>query len=123
MVLWACILNDKYWSLYLGRPTAIKTSDIAPSCLSREFSPSICTPTGHLKPPATRVYEALLRLMELVGPLSDFDIKRPARTTEAYFKTAAIGQELSNWYETLPADLLYNSENIDAMPPPFFLLQ
>jgi hypothetical protein len=124
MVLWACIFYDKYWSLYLGRPSSIKTADIAPSCLSQDFGPLIsCGPSGKEKRPATVVYEALLRLMDLVGPLCNFDTKRTANTTEEYFKIAAVDRELNNFYNSLPEELHCTPQNVQAMPWSLSLLQ
>lgn len=124
MVLWACIFYDKHWSLYLGRPTSIKIADIAPSCLSLDFGRLISHgPFGKEKRPETVVYEALLRLMELVGPLCNFDTKRTANTTEDYFKIAAVDRELNGFYSALPPKLHCTPENVRAMPPSLSLLQ
>jgi hypothetical protein len=123
MVLWACIANDKYWSLYLGRPATIKIPDLAPACLSMDFGPLISTrPFGHDKQLSTKVYEALLKLMEIVGQLCDLEVKRPAKTSDGYFKVSAIEQELTNWNRDLPSELHWTSGNIEIMPASFFLL-
>jgi hypothetical protein len=114
----------RYWSLYLGRPTMMKTQDIAPSCLSKDFGRLIsCRPSGHEKTHETRVYEALLQLMELVGPLCDLEVKRSTKLTDAYFKIAALDRELNSWYTELPEDLKWTAENIANGPAPLLLLQ
>lgn len=123
MVLWACIVNDKYWSLYLGRPTTIKIVDLAPACLSKDFGPLMHTRlSGHAKKPTTKIYESLLRLMDLVGQLCDLEVRRPAKTTDGYFKVAAVELELTKWIRELPPGLHWTQENIDTMPASFFLL-
>ena len=123
MVLWACILNDKYWSLYLGRPTAIKIADLAPACLSKDFGPLMLTRvSGHAKKLTTIIYESLLRLMDLVGQLCDLEIKRPGKTTDDYFKVAAVELELTKWIRELPPELHWTQGNIETMPASFFLL-
>jgi len=124
MVLWACVFCDKWWSLYLGRPTAIKTTDIAPACLKQDFGPLILTRiTGQEKEPVTKVYEALLRLMELVGPLCELDVRKSSRSSEGYFTVAAVNRELDKWYAGLPGELKWSDKNCETMPPSFFLLQ
>jgi hypothetical protein len=124
MVLWACLINDKYYSIYMGRPSYFKNSDIAPSCMSFDFARLIQSriPRPFSKSPETKVYESLLHLMELVGPLCDLEVKRPWKTTDAYFKIAAVDRELTNWLSALPAELKWNEENVANGTPPFYLL-
>ena len=60
--------------------------------------------------------------MELVGPLCDLEVKRPWKTTDAYFKIAAVDRELTNWLSELPAELKWTEENIANGPAPLYLL-
>ncbi|KAB5513620.1 regulatory protein CefR [Coniochaeta sp. 2T2.1] len=124
MVLWACLVNDRYWSLYLGRPTTLKACDIAPTCLSKDFTSLICCgPSGREKMLTTRIYEAQLQLMDLVSPLCDRSgVARPARTTENYFKIVALDEDLHSWYDGLPEDLKWPPQEPN-MPMSYFLLQ
>jgi hypothetical protein len=102
----------------------LKSSDMAPSCLSKDFGRLIsCRPSGHEKSHETRVYEALLELMELVGPLCDLEVKRTSKVTDAYFKIAALDRELNNWYTELPEDLKWSANNVANGPAPLLLLQ
>jgi hypothetical protein len=102
----------------------LKKVDMAPSCLSKDFGRLIsCRPSAHEKTHETRVYEALLQLMELVGPLCDLGVKRTAKLTDAYFKIAALDRDLNNWYTELPEDLKWNANNVANGPAPLFLLQ
>ncbi|CAK7231960.1 hypothetical protein SCUCBS95973_008100 [Sporothrix curviconia] len=123
MVLWACILHDMYWALYLGRPITLKPVDIAPACLSNDFTRLICCrPSGHEKKLTTRIYEHLLQLMDLISPLCDRStLARPTRTTEAYFKMVALDEDLHGWYEDLPDDLKWPTARPN-MPSSYFLL-
>ncbi|KIW04668.1 uncharacterized protein PV09_04407 [Verruconis gallopava] len=124
MVLWACLINDTYYSIYMGRPSYFKTSDIAPSCMSKDFSRLIASrqPRPCAKRWETKVYESLLRLMELVGPLCDLEVKQPWKTTDAYFKIAAVDKELTSWLAGLPDELKWTEENIENGPAPLYLL-
>ena len=124
MVLWACMTTDRLWSLYLGRPTTIKTSNVSPNCLSFDFGRMIlCRPSWHDKKSVTRIYEALLRMMEHVSQLCDLRAPRPPKSTETYFRLAAIDQQLRDWCTSLPAHLQWSSETHATMPPPYYLLQ
>jgi hypothetical protein len=124
MVLWACLINDTHYSIYMGRPSYFKTTDIAPSCMSKDFSRLIASrePRPYLKSLETKVYESLLHLMELVGPLCDLEVKKPWKTTDAYFKIAAVDRELTSWLAELPVELKWTDENIANGPAPFYLL-
>ena len=114
----------RYWSLYLGRPTTFNENSMAPSCLSKNFGALIsCRPSAYSKSPETKVYEALLQLMDLVGPLCDLEVKKTTKTTDTYFKIAGHDRELNTWYSELSEDLKWNPQNIANGPPPFFLLQ
>ncbi|CAG9956337.1 unnamed protein product [Clonostachys rosea f. rosea IK726] len=123
MVLWACMATDRLWSLYLGRPTTIKTSDVAPSCLSFDFSRMIlCRRSWQEKKSTTRIYEALLRMMEIVSQLCDLRGPRPSKNAELYYKLAAIDQQLRDWRSSLPKHLKWSTELHTAMPAPYYLL-
>ncbi|KAF2635232.1 hypothetical protein P280DRAFT_437412 [Massarina eburnea CBS 473.64] len=129
MVLWACIMNDVYWALYLGRPTMIKPSDIAPACLNKDFDRLIESQTrtyAYEKTIETRIYEALLQLMDLLEPLCetrDLRSKGPAVEREdAYLKIATLDRRLNGWYNELPERLKWCGENVRTAPSSFYLL-
>ncbi|CAH0047587.1 unnamed protein product [Clonostachys solani] len=123
MVLWASLVHDMHWSLYLGRPTTLKLSDIAPVCLSRDFTKLIfCRPSGHEKKLTTRIYEALLKLMGLISPLCDrCVVLKPSTTAETYFRMASLDEELNSWRSELLEDLRWPPRTWD-MPSSFYLL-
>lgn len=52
-------------------------------------------PLPHPKSTETRIYEALFQLMDVVGPLCDFEANSHAKTTDAYFKIAGHDRELN----------------------------
>ena len=64
MTLWACVIYDRYWSLFLGRPLTIKTADLEINSLANQFERlGTCKPAGADKSLNTRIYEALIDLM------------------------------------------------------------
>lgn len=83
MVMKAAIVIDKYWALFLGRPTSIKSQDIGMDLLTKRFSMSISFPgedTGAggaggnrnsrpAKMSNEEIYEYLFELMELAGKI------------------------------------------------------
>lgn len=112
------------WSLYLGRPMTIKTSDVSPSCLSFDFGRMVlCRPSRQEKKSVTRIYEALLKMMEVVSQVGELRGPRPPKSTEAYFKLGAIDQQLRDWQVNLPEHLQWPQETHEDMPPPYYLLQ
>ncbi|KAF2104584.1 hypothetical protein NA57DRAFT_70789 [Rhizodiscina lignyota] len=123
MVLWACMISDKYWALFLGRPTFFKMADIAPSCLTKDFGRMIaCGPHGQ-KMLETRVYEALLHLMDLVGKLCEmFDSRKNGKVADTYLDIAALDRDLNNWYCNISDELKWTPENIEDAPASYFLL-
>lgn len=82
----------------------------------------LCRPSWHKKS-VTKIYEALLKMMEIVGQLCDLRGPRPPKSTETYFKLGAIDQQLRDWYTSLPNHLQWSSETHATMPPPYYLLQ
>lgn len=123
MVLWACLVRDMHWSLYLGRPTTLKLEDIAPACLSKDFTKLMGTsPRGHEKLLITRIYEQLLKLMGKAVPICDRrTISKVPRTTEAYLKMASLDEELNGWLNDLPEELRWPPQK--EMPSSYYLLQ
>nr|AEF16064.1 regulatory protein CefR [Hapsidospora chrysogena] len=123
MVLWASMTTDRMWSLYLGRPITIKTSDVSPSCLSFDFGRMVlCQPSRQEKKLVTRIYEALLKMMEVVSQVGELRGPRPPKSTETYFKLGAIDQQLRDWQINLPEQLQWPQETHEDMPPPYYLL-
>ncbi|KAF2492446.1 hypothetical protein BU16DRAFT_466772, partial [Lophium mytilinum] len=128
MTLWACVIYDKYWALFLGRPTSMKSTDLEIYSLSKQFERlGTCRPAGVEKSLETQIYEALLDLMELAGKITE-NMDPRSQGPDAvidrnqYLRMAALDREFSNWYARLPDTLRWTPANINAAPFSFFLL-
>ena len=70
MVMRACTIYDKYWALFLGRPTSIKSQDIGMDLLQSAFS-QLTSAFGDMQPAERdvtgEIYEQLIELMDLAG--------------------------------------------------------
>lgn len=125
MTLWACVIYDKYWALFLGRPTSLKSADLAIYNLSAQFERlGAIDPDGPAKTLETQIYEALIDLMELAGKITDVRDSKSTTDTDhsAYLRMAALDRELGAWYSKLPKVLQWTPENINTAPFSFFLL-
>jgi Fungal specific transcription factor domain len=127
MTLWACIIYDKYWALFLGRPTMMKPADLEVYKLSQQFERlGTSLPAGPDKSRETQIYEALLDLMELAGKITEIMDQASKLNTNidhhVYFRMSEIHRELETWYSRLPPSLQWNAGNIATSPFSFFLL-
>lgn len=133
MTLWACVIYDKYWALFLGRPTSMKSSDLEIYSLTTQFARlGTCLPSGPSKSTETMIYEALLDLMELAGKITEnMDPHRSQQQNSEshstvdrnqYLRMAALDREFSSWYAKLPEQLRWTPNNIATAPFSFFLL-
>ncbi len=128
MTMWACVIYDRYWSLFLGRPTTMKSADLEIYSLSDHFERlGTCMPAGPEKSMNTRIYEALIDLMEIAGKIVENTEHRKVYNEQtpdqsAYFRMAALDREIHNWAARLPADLRYTEENRASAPFSFYLL-
>lgn len=129
LTLWACVIYDRYWSLFLGRPLTMKPGDLEVYSLTDQFERlGTCMPAGSAKSLNTKVYGALIELMEIAGKIveqAEFrkntdGSHRPDQS--AYFKMAALDREMHNWASRLPADLRYTERNRQNAPLSFYLL-
>lgn len=105
----------------------IKPNDIAPACLNKDFDRLIESQArtyAYEKTIETRVYEALLQLMDLLEPLCETrDLQKHLKPADAYFKIATLDRKLNNWYSDLPERLRWTDDNIRLAPATFYLLQ
>lgn len=125
MTLWACVIYDKYWALFLGRPTSLKSADLAIYNLSAQFQRlGAVDPVGPAKTLETQIYDALIDLMELAGKITDMRDSKSSTDTDhsAYLRMAALDRELGAWYSKLAKPLQWIPENINTAPFSFFLL-
>ncbi|KAK7534550.1 fungal-specific transcription factor domain-containing protein [Phyllosticta citricarpa] len=126
LTLWACVVFDKYWSMFLGRPTSIKTADLEVYTLAKRFERlGTCMPNGSEPSLETKTYEALLELMEIGNRASDIVQKHPSPNPadrDLYRQLAALDKELTLWYARLPPELKWEQENITNGHRAFFIL-
>lgn len=142
-VMRACVLYDKYWALFLGRPTSIKNQDIGLDLLSKRFSMLAASNTenGAKKTKATdaEVHDQLVELMEIAGRIVDTrennkvsgrNHSEPPTNVfgnneseeNAYLHVISLDRQLQNWYRRLPEHLTWKPANIKAAPFSYFLL-
>ncbi|KAL4738819.1 fungal-specific transcription factor domain-containing protein [Aspergillus similis] len=126
MTLWACVIFDRYWALFLGRPTALKPDDLEIYELSRQFDRLGTSTPGSEKSLELQIYQALFELMEMAGKITGITHHGSSRETDRdrlmYLRMAALDSELERWYARLPEPLKYTAENAATAPPSFFLL-
>lgn len=111
----------RYWALFSGRPTAVKTSDLEMTALSRNFA--------RFGEPVTRsrdslIYESLIELMEIAGHIADSNARRTSNVdNSAYATMVFLEGQMREWHTSLPAQLQWKAANVKDAPLGFFLLQ
>jgi hypothetical protein len=145
MVMKSAIVIDKYWALFLGRPTSIKSQDIGVDLLAKRFNQlasfngmEVNLSNKRTPPRATNaeIYEYLIELMELAGKIvetrdnnqvtSRDDVNNLFAVSESeetqYLHVISLDRSLQNYYRRLPDHLTWKPANIKAAPMSFFLL-
>ncbi|KAL5340905.1 fungal-specific transcription factor domain-containing protein [Aspergillus crustosus] len=129
MTLWACVIFDRYWALFLGRPTALKPDDLEIYELSQQFDRlGTSPPTSQEKTLELQIYQALFELMEMAGKITAIGSMHSISSRGAdhdravYLRMAALDSELEKWYARLSHSLKYTTQNAETAPPSFFLL-
>ncbi|KAH8655196.1 fungal-specific transcription factor domain-containing protein, partial [Xylariales sp. PMI_506] len=145
MTMRACIIYDKYWALFLGRPTSIKIQDIGMDLLSKKFSLLSSSPSPGAQPGkgqasgdalVKEIYDQLVELMELAGRIVEIressKLNNNAREPNmfaaaeaednAYLEVINLDRQLQNWYRRLPDHLMWKPQNIRTAPFSYFLL-
>ncbi|KAL5603757.1 hypothetical protein FOVSG1_006507 [Fusarium oxysporum f. sp. vasinfectum] len=135
MVLQACVIYDRYWGLFLGRPLAIKSQDV--DLLSSRFSQlasfGLEAPRLDL---TTEIYEQLIEFMELAGRIVEIrDLGNSSNAVEQngmfatneaeenrYLQVINLDRQLQNWYRRLPDRMAWKPSNVKTAPYSFFLL-
>lgn len=126
ITLWACVLYDRYWALFLGRPTAMKPDDLEVYDLSEKFDRlGTCNSAGEERNQETQIYQALIELMELAAKITEFMDKVSNKGSSidrlVYVRMSALDRELEKLYARLPPSLQYTAENVKTAPFSFFL--
>jgi hypothetical protein len=115
--------HDRYWSLFLGRPTSIKVSDIEVSYLYKmPENLGIYRNAGPETSLDTEIYEAHFDLMELAGKITEIPASDSTTEQHRYLKMSALDRDFNNWYARLPQQLCWTPENAATAPYSFFLL-
>ena len=141
MVMRACTIYDKYWALFLGRPTSIKSQDIGMDLLQSAFS-QLTSAFGDMQPAERdvtgEIYEQLIELMDLAGRIVETRdhhvVKNNANIDRnnvfavgeaednAYLHVVNLDRQLQNWYRRLPDHLAWKPANVKTAPYSYFLL-
>lgn len=146
MTMKACVIFDKYWALFLGRPTSIKNQDIGMDLLSKRFSQLSSSGSNgqsqsDKKSIGAEIYEQLIELMELAGRIVErrennrvsssgggldhgqiFSSNTNEGEENGYLHVVNLDLQLQNWYRRLPEHLQWKPANIKTAPFNFFLL-
>ncbi|KAI0869748.1 fungal-specific transcription factor domain-containing protein [Hypoxylon argillaceum] len=127
-VMKACVLYDRYWALFLGRPISLKSRDVALDIYKTTSSPiySSKLSTGMSLDEQTteqEIYEQLVELMDLASRMvENRDETLIQGTEQTASDLLALNQQLRDWYGRLPSHLKWGPDNIKAAPYSYFLL-
>ncbi|KAF9888473.1 hypothetical protein FE257_008580 [Aspergillus nanangensis] len=119
MTMRACVLYDRYWALFLGRPVALRLDKLDAYQFIKPVATQVIPDARHRW--ETQVYEALLELMELAGQIADI-LETSTFDRQTHFQLAALDRELTTWYAQLSHSLEYQAENVRTAPLSFFHL-
>lgn len=129
VALLSCVIYDRYWSLFLGRPLTMKSRDLEVYSLTNQFERlGSCMPAGNGQSLDVRIYEALFALMEIAGNIVEqaeygqHHDQAHIPEQSAYFKRAVLDRKLHNWLSRLSPDLRYTEENKQHAPLSFYML-
>ncbi|KAH8680029.1 fungal-specific transcription factor domain-containing protein [Tricladium varicosporioides] len=110
-----------YWSLYLGRPTSMRSNGICTK-QKKEFDRLIASRSATIpKMLETKAYEALITLMDIAGNIVDL-YEDEASNEDTYLQVACLDRQLRSWYNTLPVELAWSPENMVKAPFSLYLL-
>ncbi|KIH91924.1 hypothetical protein SPBR_01316 [Sporothrix brasiliensis 5110] len=121
-VLWGCVVLDRFWGLFLGRPTSIKIADITISNGPTQPWPMRgCLPMGPKFRFETEIYDALIHLTDTASKLTDaahwhYTTSDPS----AYYFVTGLHHELRNWHKQLSSRLQWTPANLARDPPSAF---
>lgn len=133
-LLRSCIIHDRAWALYHGRPTNMKDSDISTSYLNKKSLDRCNRAEDDQEWTGTSeqtLHEQILdALIELSGYSSQIhDLVQPRLTPEVIVDenrltdVAFLDARLKTWYSTLPPRLTWTAENIKTAPRLYFIMQ
>ncbi|KAI0107758.1 fungal-specific transcription factor domain-containing protein [Nemania sp. FL0031] len=123
-VMRACVLYDRYWALFLGRPISIKSRDISfdiSGSTSLTHSPK--RDFGISKSTDEEIHEQFVELMDLACRIVESRDDTLSRGIEkSTSELLTLDQQLREWYGRLPSHLAWGPDNIRAAPYGYFLL-
>ncbi|KIW44436.1 uncharacterized protein PV06_02907 [Exophiala oligosperma] len=115
---------SRAWSLFFGRPTAIKQTDLVLSdAMSQGQGAQLSQYVGLEMREQMEIYEAHIKFIELQAKVVNvLDLQAVLSQTSACYNITALDRELSSWYQNLPPNLQWKEENIERAHFSFFLL-
>ncbi|KAF9055831.1 fungal-specific transcription factor domain-containing protein [Panaeolus papilionaceus] len=132
-IWWACILTDRYGSMYMGRPIMIKDEDfetplpnVDPLEERQQWVPTSTRDNLPYPPVPSRAMSSFCassRLAIIIGAI--IGQIYPVRPTPGVARKSllpGLESRLDQWYITLPEELRYDAPNKRYTPPPQILL-
>ncbi|PPQ72267.1 hypothetical protein CVT24_004684 [Panaeolus cyanescens] len=132
-IWWACILTDRYGSMYMGRPIMIKDEDfetplpnVDPVEERQQWVPTSTRDNMPYPPVPSRAMSSFCassRLAIIIGAIiSQIYPVRPTPGVSRKSLLPGLESRLDQWYITLPEELRYEAPNKRYTPPPQILL-
>lgn len=132
-IWWACLLADRYGSMYMGRPICIRDADFdLPHPAIDEQEDRAPWTLLHGDPPSSKYtvspcmtsscFNAVAKLIVIIGSIVT-DAYPVRRTTRVNRKTIHSNLEtsLDQWYIDLPEELRVDTKSNRSSPPPHIL--
>lgn len=116
--------KNSYWALILSGSGAVKSSDVKMLQFAAKFSmvglDRHPEQTRGMKPD---IFSVLMELASTMGDMADMALARPQSNRNDLLRVVALDRELTAWYEGLPQNAKWTTENIEGAGSNFFLLQ
>jgi hypothetical protein len=120
-ILWGAVILDRFWGLFLGRPTAMKLNDLLISHKDRPMYH--CLPMGRECTLETEIYESLIGLMGIASRLTESEhCEYSSSDPNAYYFAAGLDSELRDWNQNLSHRLRWDPESLETAPVGYFIL-
>lgn len=120
-ILWGAVILDRFWGLFLGRPTTMKINDLLISHKDRPMYH--CLPMGRECTLETEIYESLIGLMGIASKLTESEhCEYSSSDHNAYYFAAGLDSELRNWSQNLSHRLRWDPGTLETSPAGYFIL-